>query len=76
MVAVWRHAEIATLVDIPRYRAATTPDKVAVLDTNRSLTHCELDQRSDLVAAAVASAGVARGANRDDGRAGGDREPL
>jgi non-ribosomal peptide synthetase component E (peptide arylation enzyme) len=61
VVAVWRHAEIATLVDIPRYRAATTPGKVAVLDTDRSLTYCELDQRSDLVAAAIASLGVAPG---------------
>jgi len=54
--------EISTLADIPRRWAAVTPGQAAVLDADRSLTYRELDQRSDRVAAAIASAGVARGA--------------
>ena len=59
---MWRHAEISTLVDIPRYWGTATPGKVAVLDADRSLTYLELDQRSDLVAAAIAAAGISPGA--------------
>ncbi|MFG2969364.1 class I adenylate-forming enzyme family protein [Streptomyces sp. NPDC048288] len=58
---MWLHAEIRTLVDIPRYWAATTPDKVALCDGDRSLTYAELDERTDRLAAAIAAAGVAAG---------------
>lgn len=60
---MWLHAEISTLADIPRYWAAAAPGKVALCDADRSVTYAELDERSDRVAAAIASSGIVPGSH-------------
>jgi acyl-CoA synthetase (AMP-forming)/AMP-acid ligase II len=41
---MWRHPEIRTLPDIPRYWAGRTPDKVAVRAGSTAVTYAELDR--------------------------------
>lgn len=60
---MWLHAEVRTLGDIPRYRATVTPDAVALVEGERSLTYRELDDRSDRVAAAIVSEGIGPGSH-------------
>jgi acyl-CoA synthetase (AMP-forming)/AMP-acid ligase II len=60
---MWLHAEISTLADIPRHWAAATPGNLAVLDADRALTYASLHERSDRVAAAIASSGIAPGSH-------------
>jgi acyl-CoA synthetase (AMP-forming)/AMP-acid ligase II len=61
--AVWRHAEIRSLADIPRYWARVTPDATALVDAERSVSYADLDARSDRVAAAITAAGIAPGSH-------------
>jgi acyl-CoA synthetase (AMP-forming)/AMP-acid ligase II len=55
---VWRHYEIRTLADVPRYWAARTPDKTAVTGWDGELTYAQLDERSNAVANALIRADV------------------
>jgi acyl-CoA synthetase (AMP-forming)/AMP-acid ligase II len=61
--AMWLHAEIRTLADIPRHWASVTPDKTALTDARRTLTYAQLDDRASRIAAAIAAAGIAPGSH-------------
>src|SRR6185295_15640686 len=52
---------IATLADLPRVRARTHGNNIAIVFHDRSLTFAELDAESDRAARAFAAAGVGAG---------------
>jgi acyl-CoA synthetase (AMP-forming)/AMP-acid ligase II len=57
---MWRHYEIRSLADVPRYWATRAPDKTAVTGWDDEFTYAELDERSSAVANALlrANAGL------------------
>jgi acyl-CoA synthetase (AMP-forming)/AMP-acid ligase II len=60
VVSVWRHYEIRTLADVPRYWATRAPDKTAVTGWDGELTYAQLDERSNAVANALIRADASR----------------
>jgi acyl-CoA synthetase (AMP-forming)/AMP-acid ligase II len=55
---MWRHYEIRSLADVPRYWAGRTPGKTAVTSWDGELTYAQLDERSSAVANALLRAGA------------------
>lgn len=50
-------------MDIPRYWGATTPNRIALRDPDRTVTYSDLEARSDRVAAAIAGRGITPGSH-------------
>jgi acyl-CoA synthetase (AMP-forming)/AMP-acid ligase II len=57
---MWRHYEIRSLADVPRYWAARAPGKTAVTGWDGEFTYAQLDERSNAVANALLRANAGR----------------
>jgi acyl-CoA synthetase (AMP-forming)/AMP-acid ligase II len=58
---MWRYAEIRYLPDIPRYWAAKSADKVALIEGSARRTYSQLDERSSAIANRLLEMAVRRG---------------
>jgi acyl-CoA synthetase (AMP-forming)/AMP-acid ligase II len=54
---------ISGIPDLVRVWAGKTPDKAALIDTDRVVTYAQLDDRSNCIANTLAAAGVQRGSH-------------
>ncbi|MEZ5481737.1 MAG: AMP-binding protein [Porticoccaceae bacterium] len=59
---MWRFDEIKTLLDIPRYWARVSPDKVAIRDGRSAVTYSELERNSNRIANRIVECGIQPGA--------------